>query len=233
MAILRSLMFLVGLGFVFAAQSEDVKTVHGSAEARAYLQQMLERNKEYIEDKGPAFFSKLERGQEPILTLVSCSDSRVHSGIFDTTPEGDAFIIRNIGNQVTPDLGSIKYGVNHLHSQVLLIMGHSNCGAIKAAATDYSSLEPEIVKDLDLLHVDKNLSNIESVENNVHYQVQVALKRFSGLVAHNKLLVVGAVYDFADDMHQGPGRLNIINIQGKKLNDSTKSAEVVHPENQK
>ena len=197
--------------------------MYGSAEARAYLQKMLERNSQYIDKKGADFFTNKEQGQQPILTLVSCSDSRVQSGIFDATPEGDVFTIRNIGNQVVHGLGSIKYGVNHLHSQILLIMGHSNCGAIKAAATDYSNLEPEIVQELDSLHVDKKLSNIESVENNVHYQVQIALERFSRLVAHNKLLVVGAVYDFADDMHQGPGRLNIINIQGKKLHESTKT----------
>lgn len=229
MLILRSLMFLLSLGFVVAVQAQKLETVHGSDEARAYLQKMLDRNSEYVKKKGPAFFAKLEKGQDPVLTLVSCSDSRVQTGIIDSTPEGDAFVIRNIGNQIPSDLGSIKYGVNHLKSQMLLIMGHSNCGAIKAASGDYSNLEPEIVRELVSLHVDKNRSIIESVEDNVHYQVQLAMERFSKLVAQNNLLVVGAVYDFADDMHQGAGRLNVINIQGKKLDSSTKTGQVVTP----
>lgn len=209
------------LAFIFllpvtASAASDL-TVHGTPEARAYLQKIIAQNQKYIKEKGDAFFKQAAKGQEPIVTLVSCSDSRVQTDILDNTPEGDMFIIRNIGNQIPTDLGSIKYGIIHLHSQILLILGHSNCGAIKAASSDYSNLESSIVKELDALHIKKGRSNIESVQDNVNYQVELALAKFSSLANNNKLLVIGAVYDFANDMNKGPGKLNIINIQGEKL----------------
>jgi carbonic anhydrase len=134
--------------------------------------------------------------------------------MLDKTPEGDLFMVRNIGNQLSTAKGSVQYGVNHLTSSLLIFIGHSSCGAIKAASGDYSSLEPEIKKELDTISIKKGGSNIDGVKTNVNNQVAAALKEWADKVKNGELLIVGAVYDFADDMKQGAGKLNIINING-------------------
>jgi len=146
---------------------------------------------------------------------VTCSDSRVHTNMLDKTPEGDLFVIRNIGNQLATAKGSVEYGVNHLSSSLLLFIGHSSCGAIKAASGDYSSLEPDIKKELDTIKIPKGISSIDGVKMNVNSQVADAVKEWDKEVKDGHLMVVGAIYDFSDDMKEGPGKLNIININGE------------------
>jgi len=186
-----------------------------AAVARAYIKEIQADDTAYIAAHDSAFFKKLSEGQKPRATVVTCSDSRVHTNAFDKTPEGDLFMVRNIGNQLATAKGSVQYGVNHLGSSLLLIIGHSSCGAIKAAGGDYSSLEEPIRKELDTINITKGSANIDGVKTNVNHQVDAALKEFADKVKNNELLVVGAVYDFADDMKKGAGKLNIININGE------------------
>ena len=154
----------------------------------------------------------------------------------DETPEGDLFMIRDIGNQMSTAEGSVEYGVNHLGSSLLLFIGHSACGAIKAASGDYASLEPAIKRELDTIKIGKGVATIDGVKTNVNNQVAAAMEKFSDKVKSGQLLVVGAVYDFSDDMKQGAGKLNIINANGEtdakklKMALNTKPVTVHTPE---
>lgn len=186
-----------------------------AAVARAYIKEIMADDKAYIGKHNAEFFREIAKGQKPRATVVTCSDSRVHTNMLDKTPEGDLFMVRNIGNQLATAKGSVQYGVNHLNSSLLLFIGHSACGAIKAAKSDYSALEPDIKKELDTITIAKEGEVIEGVKNNVNNQVADALKLFEEKIKHGQLLVVGAVYDFSDDMKQGAGKLNIINMNGE------------------
>ncbi len=75
-----------------------------------------------------------EEGQHPAVAILSCSDSRVPvEHIFDCGI-GDIFTVRVAGNVVGPsELGSLDYAVEHLGVSVLLVMGHTQCGAVQAA----------------------------------------------------------------------------------------------------
>jgi len=189
---------------------------HGDAAvAQAFIKEIQADQSAYATAKGAAFFQKLSKGQEPRATVVTCSDSRVHTNMLDKTPEGDLFMVRNIGNQLATAKGSIQYGVNHLGSSLLLFIGHSSCGAIKAAGGDYSTLEEPIKKELDTINIAKGGANIDGVKTNVNNQVAAALKEWADQVQAGELLIVGTVYDFADDMKHGAGKLNIININGE------------------
>ncbi len=189
---------------------------HGDAAvAQAFIKEIQADQNAYAAAKGAAFFQELSKGQKPRATVVTCSDSRVHTNMLDRTPEGDLFMVRNIGNQLATAKGSVQYGVNHLASSLLLFIGHSACGAIKAAGGDYSTLEEPIRKELDTINIAKGSANIDGVKTNVNNQVTAALKEWDAQVKAGHLLVVGAVYDFADDMKQGTGKLNIININGE------------------
>lgn len=189
---------------------------HGEAGvARAFLKEIQAVEASYAQQHGATFFQELARGQHPRATVVTCSDSRVHSNMLDQSPEGDLFMIRDIGNQISTAKGSVEYGINHLGSSLLLIIGHSKCGAIAAASGDYSKLEPSIQKELDTIKIGKGVANIDGVKTNVNNQVAAAIEEYAVEVKAGHLLVVGAVYDFADDMKQGAGKLNLINVNGQ------------------
>ncbi|MCC8059751.1 MAG: carbonic anhydrase [Clostridiales bacterium] len=75
-----------------------------------------------------------EQGQRPCAVLICCADSRVpaehifHAGI------GELFVIRNAGNVIGHFcLGSVEYAVEHLNAPLVIVMGHTNCGAVGAA----------------------------------------------------------------------------------------------------
>ena len=189
---------------------------HGdAAEAQAFIKEMQEQNAAYIKSSKPVFFQNLAKGQQPRATVVTCSDSRVHTDMLDNTPEGDLFMVRNIGNQLATAEGSVEYGVNHLASSLLLFIGHSSCGAIKAAGGDYSGLEPAIQRELDTIAIEKDGNVIDGVQANVNNQVTAAMQKFSDKVESGQLLIVGAVYDFSDEMKQGSGKLHMINMNGE------------------
>lgn len=220
-------------GAVFAAPVMAQAGEHrggDAAVAQAYIKEIQADSKSYIAAHDAKFFKALSEGQHPRATVVTCSDSRVHTNMLDRTPEGDLFMIRNIGNQLATAKGSVQYGVNHLGSSLLLFIGHSSCGAIKAAGGDYSTLEEPIRKELDTINITKGNANIDGVKTNVNNQVAAALKEWADKVKNGELLVVGAVYDFTDDMKKGAGKLNIINMNGetdpaKLRNTSTVAAK--------
>lgn len=76
----------------------------------------------------------VNRGQKPLAVIVACSDSRVPPELIFDQGIGDLFIIRVAGNVLGPlTMGSVEYGVEHLHAPLLIIMGHNHCGAVKAS----------------------------------------------------------------------------------------------------
>ena len=179
-------------------------------------------NRNFVRTHGPGYFKPFLDSQHPRATVITCSDSRVHTHALDATPDGDLFMVRNIGNQMSTAEGSVEYGVHHLHTPLLLIVGHSACGAIKAAAGDYSQESAPIRRELDTLQVPKGDPGMNSIKLNVNYQVGAARAKFEREVSDGQLTVVGAIYDFSNEMRQGQGKLNIINVNGET--DATKIA---------
>jgi carbonic anhydrase len=79
--------------------------------------------------------AELARGQSPIAVVVGCSDSRVSPEILFNCRLGDLFVVRVAGATVDPvALGSIEYGIQHLNAPLVVVLGHSGCGAVSAAA---------------------------------------------------------------------------------------------------
>jgi len=73
-------------------------------------------------------------GQHPFAIIVGCADSRTAPEIVFDQNIGDLFVIRTAGNLVDNyALGSIEYAVAHLGSRLIVVLGHQNCGAVKAA----------------------------------------------------------------------------------------------------
>jgi len=187
----------------------------GNEETKAILKNIVQDNQRFVSTHKPDHFSHFQTSQHPRATVITCSDSRVHTHALDSTPDGDLFVIRNIGNQVSTAEGSVEYGVHHLHTPLLLIMGHVACGAIKAASSDYSKESGPIRNELDTIQIPKGESGLSSIKLNVNNQVRAAMNKFEEEVLKGSLTIVGAVYDFKNEMGKGQGKLNIINVNGE------------------
>jgi carbonic anhydrase len=200
------------------------------ARARGHLKEIINSNTAYAKEHGARFFEAFAAGQKPRSTVVTCSDSRVQMNALDATPENDAFVIRNIGNQVGNSLGSVEYGIEHLRTSVLLIVGHTGCGAVKAAMGKLDALSPPIQRELADLRLSTKAGAsptdeawAEAVIENVHNQVKSSLEHFRGLVQEGKLTIVGGVYDFRNDLKQGSGRLVIVDVNGNSEKNALKA----------
>lgn len=195
------------------AASLNEKQGHGAA--NEIVKDIRKANVDFMRTHGPTHFKPFLDSQHPRATVVTCSDSRVHTHALDASPDGDLFMIRNIGNQMATAEGSIEYGVHHLHTPLLLFIGHTACGAIKAAASDYSKESGAIRRELDTIQIPKGEPGLNSIKLNVNNQVRQAMSKFENEVISGHLTVMGAIYDFRNEMMQGQGRLNIVNVNGE------------------
>jgi carbonic anhydrase len=200
---------------VLREYAAEINNKPGHSGATEVVRDIRQANQNFMRGHGPAYFKPFLDSQHPRATVITCSDSRVHTQALDATPDNDLFVIRDIGNQLVTAEGSVEYGVHHLHTPLLLIVGHSACGAIKAAASDYSGESPAIRAELDTIQIPKGDPGIGSVQLNVNNQVRRAMSKFEAEVMSGHLTVVGAVYDFRNDMKLGQGRLDIINVNGE------------------
>jgi carbonic anhydrase len=186
-----------------------------SSGSKEIMRDITQSNRNFMRTHGPAHFAHFLDSQHPRATVVTCSDSRVHTHALDASPDGDLFMVRNIGNQIATSEGSVEYGVHHLHTPLLLIVGHVACGAIKAASGDYSKESAPIQRELDTIQISKGDAGLSSVTLNVNNQVRRAMSKFEEEVLSGRLTVVGAIYDFKNEMRQGQGKLNVVNVNGE------------------
>jgi carbonic anhydrase len=141
--------------------------------------------------------------QEPFAAVLSCADSRVPVElVFDQTI-GHLFVTRVAGNLVTPEIiGSLEYGVAVLGVRALLVLGHTNCGAVKAAMKadavpgQISSLYPHLRRA-----VEQSAGNTDGAIK-ANAQIQAELLRTSSPVIRDavkagQLRVEAGIYDLA------------------------------------
>lgn len=179
------------------------------------MKSIVRDNAAFMRSHGVAHFARFMDSQHPRATVITCSDSRVHTHALDANPDNDLFMIRNIGNQIATAEGSVEYGVHHLHTPLLLIVGHTACGAIKAAASDYSKESGPIRYELDTIQIPKGEPGMSSIKLNVNNQVRRAMEKWEEEVITGKLTVVGAIYDFRNELNQGHGKLVVVNVNGE------------------
>lgn len=185
------------------------------AQVEGVVSTILTDNQAYMRSHKPEYFARFANKQSPRATVITCSDSRVQTNALHSDAVNDLFVVRDIGNQISTAEGSVEYGVRHLHTPLLMIIGHSVCGAIQAASSDYSKLEPAIKKELATINIPKGIDVTDGVLINVNNQVEMAMLKFSGEVEQGKLAVIGAFYDFRNDLKQGAGKLIITNVNGE------------------
>lgn len=148
--------------------------------------------------------------QTPFAVVLSCSDSRVPTEIVFDQGLGTLFITRVAGNIIeSGTLGSIEYGIGHLKSHVVVVLGHEGCGAVKAALLPpevrareteniqalLNSIVPAVSKIPKIR--DEKAKMREAVVANVRQQVQnlKKVKFVQDSITSGKIVVIGAYYE--------------------------------------
>ena len=112
------------------------------------LRRLLQGNRRFRADpyhrtgalEGDARLAELARAQEPFAAVLGCSDSRVPVEVVFGQGPGQLFVVRVAGNVVTPmQLGSLEFAVVQLGVRLIVVLGHSGCGAVEATLSGLAS----------------------------------------------------------------------------------------------
>lgn len=149
-------------------------------------------------------------GQHPIATIIGCSDSRAPLEVLFDQGVGDIFVIRVAGNVAGQDeLASVEYGVGHLGTPVVLVLGHTSCGAVTAAVQNAKAhghiahllgqIKPAVAKAKTWSPTasGEDLLN-KSIKANVWLTMENLLRKSHEVrefVKDGKVLVLGGIYD--------------------------------------
>ncbi len=179
--------------------------------AKNPLERLIQGNQRYTtsttvcHEDWTAKRSALLENQKPFAVIVACSDSRVPPEIVFDQSLGDLFVVRVAGNIVDDfAIGSIEYGVNVLGANLVLVLGHSNCGAVNAALKGMkfdnhiqevvNAIHPAIVAtkgDSGNLLEKAIKANVKIVEQKLKSSKPLLAK----LLAKGTLRISGAYYD--------------------------------------
>ena len=197
------------LGLLFRAETwADEPNNVGADEA---LRRLKAGNERFAAGKATHEHQKAERrhevakAQKPFAVVVCCSDSREPPEIIYDEGLGDLFVVRTAGNVVDDiGMGSIEYAVEHCDTQLIVVLGHSHCGAVEAAVSGgeahghiravVDAIKPAVEK------VKNEPGN--RVENAVRSNVREIVKRLKATgpllpdrIKTGKLKIVGTCYD--------------------------------------
>jgi len=162
-----------------------------------YLNGELVEKRDYKEAR-----TALANGQKPFAIILTCSDSRVPPEIFFDQKLGNIFTIRNAGNIAdTTALGSIEFAVDKLKTRLIVVCGHSKCGAV-VAAHEGGDFPPNINHIVEHIKpaVEMGGDVDDAVNNNVKRMVEKI--KTDEIVRRLEVKVVGACYDiYSGEVH--------------------------------
>ncbi|KIC02210.1 hypothetical protein OA88_09990 [Flavobacterium sp. JRM] len=204
------------LSLVSCKNNDNPKTVTTNTDSNlAPIEKLTTGNQRFLNEKSihPHQNKKsvLENqdGQKPFAVIITCSDSRVSPEIVFDQGIGDLFVIRNAGNLISDiDMGSIEYAVEHLDTKLIVVLGHTECGAIKAYINDkdgeykkhfnhIDDIVEMIAKENEEIEADK----ITPKATNYLGAINANIKHSTRLIQENKIIkehktqVVSMQYD--------------------------------------
>jgi len=181
------------------------------------LQMLKDGNARYADGKSVHAHQGADRraetatgGQHPFATVIGCSDSRAPLEVVFDQGVGDLFIIRVAGNVAGADeLGSIEYGVGHLGTPVVLVLGHTGCGAVTAAVENakvhgnisalINQIKPAVAKAKAWTPTASGKDLLaKSIQANVWLTMESILRKSPEVreyVQDGRALLVGGIYD--------------------------------------
>jgi len=186
---------------------------HGSSiSAAEALQQLLNGNQRFIAGKmehphqTPARRTAIAKRQHPFAAVLSCSDSRTAPEVILDRGLGDLFDVRvagNVADQLV--IESLDYSVKHLGVRLVLVLGHTRCGAVTAAVEGHEGPGDEgpLLAELRPAVAAAKGKPGDPVENAVRENVKLIVAKLAGseelepMVKSGELKVVGGIYDLA------------------------------------
>ncbi len=207
--LLLSLLAVVA-NFGYSSELKNAKEKEEITAEQALIK-LIEGNKRYLNgksinpNKDKKRREEIAAGQHPFAIILTCSDSRVSPEVLFDQGMGDIFVIRNAGNIVDDVvLGSIEYGAEHLHTPLIVVLGHERCGAISAAVAG-GEVQGHIVsittKLQDSVVKAKEMTG-DAVDNCVNININETVKSIEEsqpileeLIKKGEVKVVGAYYD--------------------------------------
>ena len=138
-------------------------------------------------------------GQSPYAVIITCSDSRVIPENIFMTGIGDLFVIRVAGNVIdNHQLGSIEYAMSHLGSKLVVVLGHTHCGAVNAAMGHSPDGFIKSITDQICLAIGDEKDDYKACRLNVARSVSIIEKSLRLNNDENDAKVLGAVYHLED-----------------------------------
>ncbi|MFI5322288.1 MAG: carbonic anhydrase [Thermodesulfobacteriota bacterium] len=198
------------------ARAADVKSPMTSDEA---IKELLAGNKRFIYsmkescvERTPERRMEVVEGQNPFAIILACADSRVSPEIIFDQWIGDLFVVRVAGNIVSPSnygiVGSIEYGVKALGVNLIMVLGHSRCGAVEAAikalktGASYPDSIETIVTTIEPAAVKAKKEPGDLLQNSILENVRQGVGKLGNwdpviapMVKEGKVKVVGGNYD--------------------------------------
>jgi carbonic anhydrase len=166
------------------------------------IRQMTAGNQRYVKSQpkkkggGSACHrAELAHGQAPPVALIGCADSRVPPELVFDADAGELFTVRVAGNVVSPDnLASLEYAVKCLGTKLVIVLGHTRCGAVAAACGDQSGLVGHLPM---LMHQIR--PHVQKSQHPVHDNVRAQLEKLEASMGNfgqdSGLQCVGAVFN--------------------------------------
>jgi carbonic anhydrase len=193
-----ALMIVACCGSILPAEEEPVMT---PAEA---LQSLKDGNRRFLTDHldktaGKEALLRLAQGQKPIATIIACADSRVSPELIFNKGLGELFVLRVAGNVVVDAhaiVGSAEYAIMHLKTPLVVIIGHENCGAVKAKLAG-DPARGDLGRLLEAVQIGNQLNLAGAVRNNVIFQADQLMLESNLLrdfVVSRRIIVVPATY---------------------------------------
>ncbi len=205
-------------GFILPHLATSSPTAGKGVSADAALTQLKQGNGRFVQGKSKRphqdrrRLAETAKGQAPFAVILTCSDSRVAPEILFDQGIGDLFVVRVAGNVANvSEIGTVDYGTEHLGAKLLIVMGHTNCGAVKAVAegADVNQNIQDLVEPIGpAVERASSKNNGQSgsavvpaaIRENVWVSIENLYKRSENirtLTQGGKLKTVGAVYDLA------------------------------------
>jgi carbonic anhydrase len=211
---------VVGKTTPWVAAAEPGANPRAGLTAEVVLADLMAGNERFVEGRPdsprrrPEDYGPLAAGQFPEAAIIACSDSRVPPEILFDQGVGDLFVIRVAGNVIGGTgavvKGSVEYGVAVLKVPLIMVLGHSNCGAVKSALEHTESGEPLPGAINELVGLIKPAVERSAKEpgdkltNAIRANVALGVERLTGLepimaeaVRGGTVRIVGATYDLA------------------------------------
>ncbi len=212
LARLKTIIPIIAVAMIIQSSLQAATSTSTSPPPIKALSMLLEGNNHFVKGEMQHLSyvaeakDKLLEKQTPFAVIVGCSDSRVPPEVIFDRGLGELFVVRVAGNVLGPiEIGSVEFAVEVLKSPLVMVLGHQNCGAVKASLQGSENV-PDFLEAIYPLIKDA-LKNCETIKANalinaINCNVKKGVETLKNssviapLIEQKKIKVVGAYFDF-------------------------------------